>query len=180
MCWHLNNQRKCLNLFELISSKTRFSEWMSSRMTSEREIALLWDKKKSRIEKRYAKKSETKLTNEKIVQKKQKKIVKSEVNRIENLCKTKMSTTKTMLNISPKMSNRVAGDKKELEKYVKMFGSKAVQIIVQSRLGEKIQTQCNARSMPNDWVSERISKHLCDSFILSLPFSACSVTKKLF
>lgn len=63
-----------------------------------------------------------------------------------------MSATKTMLNISPKMSNRGVVDKKELEKYVKMFCTKAVQAIVQSRLGEKIQTLSNQRSLSNDWV----------------------------
>lgn len=67
-----------------------------------------------------------------------------------------MSSAKTVVNISPKMSNRVGSDKKELEKYVKMFSSKAVQIIVQSRLGEKIQTQTNPQSMPNDWVRHTI------------------------
>lgn len=64
-----------------------------------------------------------------------------------------MSSAKTMVNVSPKMSNRVANDKRELEKYVKMFGTKAVQAIVQSRLGDKIQTFSNPRSLSNDWVS---------------------------
>lgn len=64
-----------------------------------------------------------------------------------------MNSTKTMVNISPKMSNRVASDKKELEKYVKMFSTKVVQAIVQSRLGDKIQTFSNSRSLSNDWVS---------------------------
>lgn len=65
-----------------------------------------------------------------------------------------MSSAKTMVNVSPKMSNRGASDKRELEKYVKMFGTKAVQAIVQSRLGDKIQTFSNPRSLSNDWVSE--------------------------
>lgn len=65
-----------------------------------------------------------------------------------------MNSAKTMVNVSPKMSNRVASDKRELEKYVKMFSTKAVQAIVQSRLGDKIQTISNPRSLSNDWVSE--------------------------
>lgn len=65
-----------------------------------------------------------------------------------------MNSAKTMVNVSPKMSNRVTSDKRELEKYVKMFSTKAVQAIVQSRLGDKIQTISNPRSLSNDWVSE--------------------------
>lgn len=74
-----------------------------------------------------------------------------------------MNSAKTMLNISPKMSNRVASDKKELEKYVKMFSTKAVQAIVQSRLGDKIQTFSNPRSLSNDWV-----RYIFISFFLSI------------
>lgn len=64
-----------------------------------------------------------------------------------------MNTAKTMVNVSPKMSNRDAIEK-ELEKFVKMFSAKAVQAIVQSRLGDKMQTFSNPRSLSNDWVSE--------------------------
>lgn len=56
-------------------------------------------------------------------------------------------------NASPKMANRFMSDKKELEKYLKVFSQKTVQAIVQARLGEKIQTFSNPRSLSNDWVS---------------------------
>lgn len=77
-----------------------------------------------------------------------------------------MNSAKTMVNVSPKMSNRVASDKRELEKYVKMFSTKAVQAIVQSRLGDKIQTISNPRSLSNDWVSE-LGLFVLLSFFLS-------------
>lgn len=64
-----------------------------------------------------------------------------------------MNSAKTMVNVSPKMSNRDAIER-ELEKFVKMFSTKAVQAIVQSRLGDKMQTFSNPRSLSNDWVSE--------------------------
>lgn len=64
-----------------------------------------------------------------------------------------MNSAKTMVNVSPKMSNRDAVER-ELEKFVKMFSTKAVQAIVQSRLGDKMQTFSNPRSLSNDWVSE--------------------------
>lgn len=67
-----------------------------------------------------------------------------------------MNTAKTMVNVSPKMSNRDAIER-ELEKFVKMFSTKAVQAIVQSRLGDKMQTFSNPRSLSNDWVSGRFS-----------------------
>lgn len=67
-----------------------------------------------------------------------------------------MSTTKTMVNVSPKLSTRTNSDRRELEKYLKMFSMKAVQAIVQSRLGEKSQTFSNPRSLSNDWVSSAI------------------------
>lgn len=63
-----------------------------------------------------------------------------------------MNTAKTMVNVSPKLSNRDAIER-ELEKFVKMFSTKAVQAIVQSRLGDKMQTFSNPRSLSNDWVS---------------------------
>lgn len=74
-----------------------------------------------------------------------------------------MNSAKTMVNVSPKMSNRDAIER-ELEKFVKMFSTKAVQAIVQSRLGDKMQTFSNPRSLSNDWVSEPFNNkktHLC-------------------
>lgn len=70
-----------------------------------------------------------------------------------------MNVNKTVSNnASPKMANRFTTDKKELEKYLKVFCQKIVQVIVQSRLGEKIQTFGNPRSLSNDWVSVQITK----------------------
>ncbi|XP_031619961.1 autophagy-related protein 13 homolog [Contarinia nasturtii] len=66
-----------------------------------------------------------------------------------------MNSAKTMVNVSPKMSNREAIER-ELEKFVKMFSTKAVQAIVQSRLGDKMQTYSNARSLSNDWFNVTI------------------------
>lgn len=45
-----------------------------------------------------------------------------------------------------------AQDKKDLEKFTKFFALKAAQIIVQSRLGEKVQTQCKPQTTGKDWV----------------------------
>lgn len=53
-----------------------------------------------------------------------------------------------------KLSNQ---DKKDLDKFTKFFALKAAQIIIQSRLGEKVQTQCKPQTTGKDWVSH---KHL--------------------
>lgn len=45
-------------------------------------------------------------------------------------------------------------DKKDLDKFTKFLALKAAQIIVQSRLGEKVQTKCKPHSSGTDWVSE--------------------------
>lgn len=49
-------------------------------------------------------------------------------------------------------------DKNEIEKFMKFLALKYAQVIVQSRLGEKIQTACNPlpRSTGSDWVSYQI------------------------
>ena len=44
-------------------------------------------------------------------------------------------------------------EKKDLDKFIKFLALKAAQIIVQSRLGEKIQTQCKSHLSGTDWVS---------------------------
>lgn len=87
----------------------------------------------------------------------------------------KMSTTKTILTNSPKLPNRMAQDKREIEKYLKVFCSKAAQVIVQSRLGEKIQTFSNPRSLSNDWVSGQCS-HIFIVFILYSIYFTFSVS----
>lgn len=75
-----------------------------------------------------------------------------------------MNSAKTMVNVSPKMSNQ-----KEVERFVKMFSMKAVQAIVQSRLGDRMQTFSNPQSLQNDWVSELKTMHqryeICITFI---------------
>lgn len=43
-------------------------------------------------------------------------------------------------------------DKKDLDKFTKFFALKAAQIIVQSRLGEKVQTLCKPQTTGKDWV----------------------------
>jgi autophagy-related protein 13 len=58
-------------------------------------------------------------------------------------------------------------DKKDLDKFTKFLALKAAQIIVQSRLGEKVQTKCKPHSSGTDWVSSTI---YCEvSFSLSMP-----------
>ncbi|GLV33687.1 Autophagy-related 13 [Carabus blaptoides fortunei] len=42
-------------------------------------------------------------------------------------------------------------DKKDLDKFTKFFALKAAQIIVQSRLGEKVQTLCKPQTTGKDW-----------------------------
>lgn len=42
-------------------------------------------------------------------------------------------------------------DKKDLDKFTKFLALKAAQIIVQSRLGEKVQTKCKPHSSGTDW-----------------------------
>lgn len=44
-------------------------------------------------------------------------------------------------------------DKPTLEKFVKILAMKTAQIVVQSRLGERIKTDGNPLSSGNDWVS---------------------------
>lgn len=43
-------------------------------------------------------------------------------------------------------------DKRDIEKFIKFLALKSAQVIVQSRLGEKIKTQSNPYSS-SDWVS---------------------------
>lgn len=49
-----------------------------------------------------------------------------------------------------KLSNQ---EKKELDKFTKFLALKSTQIIVQSRLGEKVQTSCKPQITGTDWVS---------------------------
>ena len=44
-------------------------------------------------------------------------------------------------------------DKKDLDKFAKYLVYKCIQIIVQSRLGEKVKTQSKAYATGSDWVS---------------------------
>lgn len=49
-----------------------------------------------------------------------------------------------------KLSNQ---DRKDLDKFTKFFALKAAQIIIQSRLGEKVTTNCKPQTTGTDWVS---------------------------
>lgn len=59
-------------------------------------------------------------------------------------------------------------DKKDLDKFTKFLALKAAQIIVQSRLGEKVHTKCKPHSSGTDWVSVKTSSG--DTNIYFLPF----------
>lgn len=49
-----------------------------------------------------------------------------------------------------------AQDKKDLDKFTKFLALKSAQIIVQSRLGEKVTTQCKPQQ-GTDWVNIKIN-----------------------
>lgn len=55
-------------------------------------------------------------------------------------------------------AQRVNAVDKELEKYIKFLALKSAQVVVQSRLGEKIQTQCNPLG-GNDWFNIVVQDH---------------------
>ncbi len=51
-------------------------------------------------------------------------------------------------------SNKLsAQDKKDMDKFAKYLVYKCIQIIVQSRLGEKVRTKSKSFSSGSDWVS---------------------------
>ncbi|CAH1985803.1 unnamed protein product [Acanthoscelides obtectus] len=52
-----------------------------------------------------------------------------------------------------KFSNQ---DKKDLDKFIKFLAQKSVQLIVQSRLGEKVSTPCKPHSTGTDWFNLNI------------------------
>lgn len=45
-------------------------------------------------------------------------------------------------------------EKKELDKFTKFLALKSTQIIVQSRLGEKVSTPCKPQTTGTDWVRD--------------------------
>ena len=57
-------------------------------------------------------------------------------------------------------------DKRELEKYIKFLALKVAQVVVQSRLGEKIYTQCYSTGQNNQWVGV---SYFC-SFLFCMDF----------
>lgn len=63
-----------------------------------------------------------------------------------------ISFDKITMKRDTKLKN-VANDKKDLDKYTRFFTLKATELIVQSRLGEKISTSCKPHSSGPDWVS---------------------------
>lgn len=48
-------------------------------------------------------------------------------------------------------ATRLNAAEKDLEKFIKFLAIKSVQVVVQSRLGTKIQTQCKPLATGNDW-----------------------------
>lgn len=50
---------------------------------------------------------------------------------------------------APKLSSH---DRKDLDKFTKYLIYKCIQVIVQSRLGEKVRTQSKPVSSGSDWV----------------------------
>lgn len=55
-------------------------------------------------------------------------------------------------------AQRLNAAEKELEKYIKFLAYKTAQVVVQSRLGEKIQTQCSPLG-GNDWFNIVVQDH---------------------
>lgn len=55
-------------------------------------------------------------------------------------------------------AQRLNAAEKELEKYIKSLAFKSAQVVVQSRLGEKIQTQCSPLG-GNDWFNIVVQDH---------------------
>nr|CAH7753349.1 unnamed protein product [Callosobruchus chinensis] len=53
-----------------------------------------------------------------------------------------------------KLSNQ---EKKELDKFIKFLALKSIQVIVQSRLGEKVSTACKPHTTGTDWFNLNIS-----------------------
>ncbi|VEN64800.1 unnamed protein product, partial [Callosobruchus maculatus] len=49
-----------------------------------------------------------------------------------------------------KLSNQ---EKKELDKFIKFLALKSIQVIVQSRLGEKVSTACKPHTTGTDWAA---------------------------
>lgn len=50
-------------------------------------------------------------------------------------------------------ATRFSATEKDVEKFIKFLALKSAQVVVQSRLGEKLQTHCNPQASGNDWVS---------------------------
>ena len=59
-----------------------------------------------------------------------------------------------------------ASDKKDLDKFTKYLVFKCIQVIVQSRLGEKLQTDSKAFSSGSDWVGDKILCNYTKLFLI--------------
>ncbi|EDV91375.1 GH14376 [Drosophila grimshawi] len=55
-------------------------------------------------------------------------------------------------------AQRLNAAEKDLEKFIKFLALKSTQVVVQSRLGEKVQTQCNPLA-GNDWFNIVVQDH---------------------
>lgn len=66
----------------------------------------------------------------------------------------KINQRKVFINNRIKMSSNIINeqDNKDLDKFIRLLAVKSVQVIVQSRSGDKIKTPCNPQSSCNDWV----------------------------
>lgn len=56
-------------------------------------------------------------------------------------------------------ATRFCAVEKDLEKFIKFLALKSAQVVVQSRLGEKMQTKCNPQASGNDWFNIVIQDH---------------------
>ncbi|KAK2565491.1 Autophagy-related protein 13 [Acropora cervicornis] len=62
-----------------------------------------------------------------------------------------------MVEMAEKFKNREDQEERDLKKYLKFLSLKAIQVIVQSRLGEKIHTKSKPNSMGQDWFNLAIN-----------------------
>jgi len=63
----------------------------------------------------------------------------------------KLKDVSSDVSMMPNSLEKSAQDKKDLERFSKFFAYKVVQVIVQSRLGEKIRCSSRSTSYSNDW-----------------------------
>ncbi|KAG8223688.1 hypothetical protein J437_LFUL004053 [Ladona fulva] len=68
------------------------------------------------------------------------------------ICKLEREFSHVLFHLESMASVKLSTqDKKDLDKFTKFLALKAVQIIIQSRLGEKVSTKCKPNSSGTDW-----------------------------